>query len=181
MIIGISGPPGAGKTTAGKYLSSTYRLIYLRYSEVLADMLGETEPDKDMLRNFGWDVMSEDRQKSLNQKLLTRMEIGISYVVDGLRHPVDLETLSTNPNQPFYLLYIDASPEVRWQRLSSRDGFRTWEKFQAAENHPTEGYLPLLKEKAYLIFKNEMTIPQLYAELDRVFKKTIKAGVATNV
>lgn len=174
MNIGISGPTGAGKTTAAVHLASTYGLSYLRYSEILADFLGKMAPDKQTLRKMGWDVMSEGLQLSLNQRLLTKMKKGINYVVDGLRHPLDLETLSNHP--PFYLLYIDASPHMRWQRLSYRDGSRTWEEFQAGDSHPIEGYLPILKQKAYKVVRNEGTIAGLYANLDGVFKEIQELG-----
>ena len=119
----------------------------IRYSEILAEISPRPDPDRQTLRKLGWDIMSKDQQLFLNQKLLTKMQKGIDYVVDGLRHPLDFETLSNHP--PLYLLYIDASPHIRWQRISSRDGSTTWEEFLAEENHPIEGYLPILKEKAY--------------------------------
>ncbi|MGI0016910.1 MAG: hypothetical protein ACREBU_26105, partial [Nitrososphaera sp.] len=119
------------------------------------------------------DIMSEGLQLSLNRKLLSKMETGSNYVVDGLRHPVDFETLSNRP--PFYLLYIDAGPDTRWQRLSSRDEPMTWEEFQAAENLPTESHLPTLKEKAYKVLRNEGTMAELYADLDRVLEEILQS------
>jgi dephospho-CoA kinase len=168
LNIGISGPIGAGKTTAAKYLAATYGLSYLRYSEVLAEISPQPASDRKTLREFGWDIMSRGRQGALNQKLLSKMQSGINYVVDGLRHPIDFETLSTRP--PFYLLYLDASPHIRWQRLSSRDISRTWEEFLAVEKHPVESYLPIFKEKAYKTLRNEGPITNFHADLDTVFR-----------
>lgn len=169
MNIGICGPLGAGKTTAAKYFYHTYGWSYLRYSEVLAEMSAETAPNRRRLRQSGWDIMSHGLQSSLNQKLLSKMECDIDYVIDGLRHPLDYESLHDRP--PFILLYIDASPKIRWRRLKSRDGLRTWEHFSRANTHPVESHLSILKEKAYKILHNEGSIPELHAELDATFRE----------
>ena len=168
MNIGFSGPIGAGKTTAAKYLAATYGLSYLRYSEILAEISPEPAPDRQTLREFGWDIMSGGLQLTLNQKLLSKMQTGINYVIDGLRHPIDFDTLSTRP--PFYFLFVDASPQIRWQRLSSRDISRNWQEFSAIEKHPVEAYLPILKEKAYKTLRNEGSMTGFYGDLDIVFR-----------
>jgi len=173
LNIGISGPIGAGKTTAAKYLAATYGLSYLRYGEILAEMSPEPTPDRQSLREFGWNIMSGGLQSSLNQKLLSKIESEINWVVDGLRHPIDFETLSNRP--PFYLLYIDASPQIRWQRLSSRDKAMTWEEFDATEAHPVESHLPVLKEKAYRTLLNEGHMTEFHAQLDAVFSDIRKS------
>jgi dephospho-CoA kinase len=174
LNIGISGPIGAGKTTAAKYLASTYSLSYLRYSEVLAEISPGQAVDRESLRKFGWDIMSQGLQTSLNQKLLSKIESGLNYVIDGLRHPIDFETLSNRP--PFFPLYVDAIPQIRWQRLSSRDISTTWEEFLTIEQHPVESYLPILKEKAYKVLRNEGPMTEFYAELDGVFKQIRESG-----
>lgn len=164
MNIGISGPTGAGKTTAAKYLAATYGFFYLRYSELLAEMSPEPISDRHVLRELGWDIMSRGLQSSFNQKLLSKMPSGLDCVVDGLRHPIDFETLSTR--SPFSLVYIDASRQTRWQRVTSRNPSNSWDEFLQGENHPVESHLPILKEKANNILHNENTLEALYSQLD---------------
>lgn len=134
-------------------------------------MLGEDNPERSALRDLGWDVMSGGQQKALNETLVSKMNAGTSYVIDGLRHPVDFETLSNRTAEPFYLLYIDATPTIRWQRVSSRDEFRTWEEFHAADCHPIEANLLFLEKKAYKIVSNEGTLESLHVKLDETVKE----------
>lgn len=110
----------------------------------------------------------------LNQKLLSKMESGIDYVVDGLRHPIDFETLSARP--PFYLLYINASPQIRWQRLSSRDKSKTREEFSMLEMHPVESYTAGLRQRAHRVLANERGLSELKTALDAVFKEFTGSG-----
>jgi len=171
LNIGISGPIGAGKTTAAKYLSINLGLSYLRYSEILAKLSAADLSERSALRDFGWDVMSRGQQNLLNSSLLSEMKGGFSYVIDGLRHPLDFETLSTQDNPTFFLLYIDASPSIRWTRVKNRDGFRTREEFKSADCHPVEGNLSFLKDKAYKILLNEETLGVFEQNLEFTVKE----------
>jgi dephospho-CoA kinase len=176
LNIGISGPIGAGKTTAAKYLATTYGLSYLRYSEVLAEISPGQAVDRESLRKFGSDIMSRGLQSSLNQHLLRKMLSGTNYVIDGLRHPIDFEALSKR--QPFRLFYIDASSHVRWQRLKDRDGLTSWKQFQTVERHPVEAYLPLLRATASVL-QNEGTILELQDELRKMFVESLNSNCAS--
>ena len=99
-MIGISGRIGAGKTSAGKYLSSRYGFQYLRYSQVLSEWLARDPERGDNLQEIGWKVMADGMQSVLNRRLIAQVELDAGVAVDGLRHPVDCESLKSSLLRP---------------------------------------------------------------------------------
>src|SRR5437763_1631464 len=121
VVVGIAGRIGAGKTSVGKYLNSVCGFFYIRYSQVLADWLSEDPEGKAHLQVVGWEVMAGGMQLELNARLIARIPPQTDSAVDGLRHPIDCDSLreAFGPHR-FYLLYIESVPETRWRRLQGR-------------------------------------------------------------
>ncbi len=100
----------------------------------------------------------------LNRRLIAALECSRSASIDGLRHPVDFESLSSAFNRPFHLIFIEARHETRLARLRWR--FASTEAFQAAESALVESNIDTLKEFADTILVNEASLEDLYRELD---------------
>ena len=175
LIIGITGPMGSGKTTAAEYLAAEHGFSHIRYSQVLADWFKEDPERKSLLQVVGWEVMSGGSQAELNRRLLSRMGQGAHWVVEGLRHPLDYETLKTDFASSFHLVYIDSSQQERWLRLKKRARFRTFEEFCIADEHPVEQLIPQLKELAQLCIVSSEPLQQLYEPLSQ-FVNSIRKG-----
>jgi hypothetical protein len=105
VIVGVSGRIGSGKSEAARYLEREYGLQYFRYSLVLAEWQKADPAEKKQLQAVGWEIMGSDRQRELNKRLIAAIDPTRNVVVDGLRHPVDAESLSC-VGRPFFLLYI---------------------------------------------------------------------------
>ena len=174
LVVGITGRIGSGKTSVGKYLNSRYGFQYLRYSLVLSDWKDQDPESKANLQQVGWEVMAGGMQQDLNRRLIEQIEPGRDAAVDGLRHPVDLESLSNYFLSKFYLVYIDSPAQVRWQRLKAK--YPTQETFQAAELHPVEQNIESLRNRSATVIRNEATLEDLYATLDRTIQQFKKEG-----
>lgn len=162
LVIGIAGRIGAGKTTLGRWLESESNFQYLRYSLVLAEWF-QTEPDaKTRLQEIGWDVMSGDSQLELNQRLIGRIDGHRDCAVDGLRHPIDFESLMSKFGSRFFLIYIDTPPELRFDRLRAR--YPTHEAFLKADSHPVEAKIESLKPLAAATLSGALSRQQFFAE-----------------
>lgn len=123
LIVGITGRIGAGKTSVGRYLESQHGFYYIRYSQVLSEWHAKDPESKTHLQSVGWEVMAGGMQQELNDRLIAWIESEERCAVDGLRHPVDYENLSTSFASSFHLLYIDSPPQLRWQRLRALSKF----------------------------------------------------------
>ncbi|HEV8523013.1 MAG TPA: dephospho-CoA kinase, partial [Terriglobales bacterium] len=129
LVIGITGRIGSGKTSAARYFEQVHGFQYVRYSHVLAEWLAPDPDSKARLQQIGWEVMSGGMQGELNRRLITRLSPGRDCVVDGLRHPVDFESLQEAYQSQFCLLYVDCSAQKRWERLAVKHS--TFDRFQA--------------------------------------------------
>lgn len=169
-VIGLTGPVGTGKTTAGLFLSTSFNMAYLRYSEVLAEWRGSDKDGKKSLQEVGWSVMSGEGQAELNALLIRRTSATEPYVVDGLRHPIDYESLKNHFDKRFFLIYIHSDEEVRAHRLIAEGRFQSVEDFRKADQHPVEQMIPSLKAKSDVIISNNGTKDDLFFELQEALR-----------
>jgi len=164
QFIGFAGRMGAGKTSAAKYLSIKYGLQYARYSEVLQEWLACDESDKDQLQRVGWNVMGGGMQRELNVRLIARLNRTQGAAIDGLRHPIDFESLSSRLGESFHLIFLETAPEWRFERLRQR--FSTYKAFQLAELQPVEAFIEDLKPWSSTVILNEGPLEHLYSALE---------------
>src|SRR5271155_5666608 len=120
LVIGVTGHIGAGKTSAANYLKSIRGFFYVRYSKVLSDWLGEDPESRVHLQTVGWEVMAGGMQTELNARLIGQIPAQIDCAVDGLRHPIDQDSLTKAFPSQFRLLYLESRQETRWQRVRKR-------------------------------------------------------------
>jgi dephospho-CoA kinase len=174
LVVGITGRIGSGKTSVGKYLNSRYGFQYLRYSLVLSDWKRQDPESKVQLQQVGWEVMAGGMQEELNRRLIQQIEPAHDAAVDGLRHPVDFESLSSCFSSRFYLVYIESPAQVRWQRLKTK--YPTGVDFQVAELHLVEQNIESLRRRSAAVIHNEATLEALYVTVDRTIQQFKKEG-----
>jgi dephospho-CoA kinase len=177
-VIGVAGRIGAGKTSAAKYISSTYGFQYLRYSAVLAEWLTAGSDGTAELQTVGWEIMEKGLQSELNSRLIEQIVPGSNTVVDGLRHPIDRRSLKSKFPSSFRLIFLDAPFEIRWQHVKGVGRHSSHDKFLAADLHPVEQQIELFRPQASLIVKNEASLHDLYSNMDaaiELFRKEVHA------
>jgi dephospho-CoA kinase len=178
LVIGITGRIGSGKTTVGKYLESKFGFQYVRYSEILAEWRAQDPESKAQLQRVGWEVMAEGMQAELNHRLVARIKPNADTAVDGLRHPLDYQTLNHDFHGSFRLLYIDSPPRIRFERLKQKRKYTDLASFSAADAHPVEQHIDSLRANATTVIANEGTLQELYAAVETAvedFKKVSRS------
>lgn len=176
LIVGITGHIGSGKTTVGRYLESRYGCQYLRYSAVLADWQAKDPESKAHLQKIGWEVMAGGMQAELNRRLIAQIKPDADVAVDGLRHPLDHQTLSNSFSASFHLLYIESPSQLRFARLKDKGKYADFASFQAADSHPVEQQIDSLRGNAALVISNEASLEALYATVDEAVHSFRKEG-----
>ncbi len=120
MILGLSGPYGAGKGEVMAYLES--RSFYaLSLSDVLRDELRERglEESRERMIEVGTQLRERYGPGALAVRLLDKLAPDRNYVVDSVRHPAEVETLR-EAHGDFKLVWVDADMETRLERLKGR-------------------------------------------------------------
>lgn len=178
VIIGVAGEIASGKDTVGKYIAEKYQALPLRFSQSLRDILdrmGLPQNRENMARlslhlrkAFGEDIFS--------QVILAEAEKGGNelVVVDGVRRSPDIIHLETEPH--FYFVYVEASPETRYERLIKRrqnadDESKTPAQFAKDALLETETQIRDLKERADFVITNDGTLEELQKQIDEIISK----------
>jgi len=175
LVVGVTGRIGAGKTSVAKYLSEAYRFFYIRYSQVLSDWKAQNADSKKLLQAVGWEVMEGGMQLELNKRLIANIPSKSNAAVDGLRHPIDFESLSKSFSPDFYLVYVDCVQETRWKRLEAR--YSRLEDFQKADCHPVERNIEALRRKAFSVIDNSGSLEHLHSCADQLLKQIHAGGL----
>src|SRR5437879_590448 len=172
LVIGLTGRIGAGKTSAGKYLSSKYNFQYHRYSQVLSEWLAKDPDSKTSLQEVGWNVMSGGMQTELNKRLIDQIQPApVDVAIDGLRHHTDYEFMRKSFGSSFHLIYIESHRETRWNHLKNRGKYASFDVFERADSHAVEQEIEKLRECAALVIHNESSLEKFHIGLDKLVQE----------
>lgn len=168
LIIGLSGPISAGKTTAAKILKSK-GFSYGRYSLVLKEILEQRgeKVTRSALQKIGDEVYHNPGQKWLGERLIEKLPLTGNIVIDGMRHPEDHAFLVETFRDNFIHVHVKASEQLRQKRYLNEGEM---DDFVKAINHPVESHIPILASLAHKTITNEDSIEDLEAILLKIIK-----------
>jgi dephospho-CoA kinase len=96
--------------------------------------------------------------------------------IDGLRHPLDYETLRNSFRASFHLIFIEGAPQLRFERLNLRGKYADFDTFHAADSHAVEQKIDSLRAQAALAIHNEGSPQDLYVVVDDAISRFLKEG-----
>jgi dephospho-CoA kinase len=138
IVIGVAGRIGSGKSTIAHLLERELGFQYFRYSLELASWFDVDPDDKTRLQEVGAEVMAGEGQQQLNLRLIRHIGSGRNAAVDGLRHPIDFDSLQNAFGKRFFLLFVETDSRTRFERMQLKKRFETYDEFLAADTRPTE-------------------------------------------
>lgn len=166
IVLGLSGPVAAGKTTAGKVLER-WGFRYCRFSEVLeeeAKAAGQTI-NRGTLQSAGERAFnSRFGQRRLQNKLAKRVEGAERIVVDGLRHPEDCAFVRERWGFAALHVHVGADADLRGSRYADRSR-ESIGVFRQATAQAVEQNVPALEKLADYRIVNAGSVEDLEAEL----------------
>lgn len=122
IIIGITGTIGAGKGTIVDYLIENYGFQHFSVRQFLAE---EAERRKLPLNRDSYVAVANDLRAKyvpsyiVDQLCIKAIEKGENAIIESIRTPGEITSLRKYDN--FYLLAVDAKPEIRYRRIVERN------------------------------------------------------------
>ena len=166
VVLGLSGPIAAGKTTAARVLErSGFR--YCRFSEILEEELRANGKavTRGKLQALGEDTStSRFGQRQLQNKLAKKVDGAERIVVDGLRHLEDRAFLRERWGSAAVHMHICAGEDVRSKRYADQPG-ESSSSFRRASAHAVEKNVPKLERLADHTIVNIGMVEELETKL----------------
>lgn len=180
MIIGLTGSYCSGKDTVAEFLVGEKKFAHLSLSDELRKVLKSRniETTRENLINYGKELREKEGNGILAKMALKTLETDKDYIVSSIRHPAEVESLKERKD--FVLIFVDAPPVVRFERMKKRNRAgdpETFDKFLEMEKREsqTEGSGQQLKkcsELATVHFINETNnLAELYSRIEILLRK----------
>lgn len=178
LIIGITGTLGAGKGTIVDYLIKTKGFTH--YS-VRAFLIREIEKrgmtvDRDSMVLVANDLRAKHSPAYIAEQLFEEAKTsGENCVIESIRTPGEVEALKRKGN--FYLFAVDASPELRYRRIQSRQSetdhisYETFignEQREMQSTDPNKQNIGKCITMADFVFENNGDINELNTKVEKI-------------
>jgi dephospho-CoA kinase len=178
LVIGITGTLGAGKGTIVDFLVGEKGFVHYSVRAFIAEEIvrrGMTVNRDSMV------VVANDLRKNNSPSYITdclydkAITTGQNSIIESIRTPGEIYSLRSKGG--FYLLAIDADPEIRYQRISLRksetdhisfDTFLENEQREMNSTNPNAQNLSKCIELADFKMWNNGTMEQLNREVEAI-------------
>lgn len=180
LIIGITGTLGAGKGTIVEYLVRKYNFKHYSVRNFLLQKIRE----QGLIENRDSMVVVANslRQKYgssyiVEQLFNEALKFDNPAIIESIRNVGEIEALNKLGN--FVLIAVDANPQIRFERIKSRNSETdkiNFEEFLSNElrelnsDDPNSQNISKCLDLAKVVFDNSKNLEHLYKQIDNFFK-----------
>lgn len=186
LIIGITGTIGAGKGTIVDFLQ--HKLGFLHFS--VRSFLTKEIQKRGLLLNRDSMVLVANELRAkyapwyiVEQLYQQALESRTNCIIESLRTPGEVEMLRQKGN--FYLLAVDADPEIRYKRIQGRmnetdnityEVFLENEQREMISEDPNKQNISKCIQMADFRLINNGNIDELYLQIEEILKRIEDVG-----
>lgn len=182
MIIGLTGKNASGKGKIAEYLKKK-SFYYASLSDIIREELKKEKKPITRLNliNKGNELRKRYGASYLAERVYEKIDLNKNYVIDSIRNPGEVEYLRNKGD--FTLVYVDAPPEVRFERIKTRkrsDDALSYEDFLKCEEKEKENtdinnqQTKICQNLADCVVKNDATLEKLQQNIDDLLSKITK-------
>ncbi|MFA4907769.1 MAG: deaminase [archaeon] len=186
MLVGITGLNSSGKDTAAEYLENKGFVKKSLSDEIRRELFTRGIPldDRQTLIDTGNELRHKFGGGILAKRLLASVDQSRNYSFISIRNPEEVEELRKNKN--FFLIFIEAGPEKRFERQQKRErmGVKGWgatpktfgefaeeEKKELKNEDSKAQQLLKMREMADFVVENNGSTDELYQKIDELLDK----------
>jgi len=178
LILGFVGKLASGKAVCQQYISNKHDAGSAKFSTALRDILNRLylPISRENMQNLSLDLRTRFGGNILAQVITEDVKNNPHeiVVIDGVRRLDDISSLKDLPN--FHLISIDASPEIRYERMKLRnenegDDKKTFADFEEDGKREAELQIPEVMAAAKFNLDNNGTLDQLYNQIDKILEE----------
>jgi len=183
IVIGLIGEKGSGKGTVSDYLIKKYSAVHYGTSKMLRRTLEDLHllVTRDNLVKLALVLKEGYGPSVIIDSLIHEMEKNGSNVIiaDGIRMHGDVEPFREKYGKNFFLVYVTANIQVRYERTKARkekDGEdkTTFEQFLEEEGKLTEVSIHEIGKQADYRLGNNGTPNELIAQVEEMMEKILQ-------
>jgi dephospho-CoA kinase len=179
-VIGLVGFIGSGKDTVSDYIRDKYGYGVVVMGDVVREEFRKTgkaetregilEFSKSFTDKYGMDYWAKKVVARIREKGLKKV------IINGIRRPVDASAPKEAFGKDMIIMFIDAKPEVRFERMRKRarpGDPKTLEQFLEQEKAERKlfDFDATLKYADYTV-SNDGSKEELFKRVDALLKKT---------
>ena len=155
---------------------------YFSLSDVIRDEIRARglQPTRELLIQVGNELRQKFGSHILAERILAKIEDDKHYIIDSIRNPAEVEAFRAAKH--FKLVRVEATPEVRFQRILSRrreSDPQTLEEFVDLENREAQGddtsqNLVKVELMADSTLTNDGALEKLYPQIDELLMRLLR-------
>ncbi len=181
IVLGLTGPIGAGKDAVSDYLEEKYGFKTFSCGDVIRRIARERgiEPNRENLQKLGKDCRREEGNGFLgkNAAEMAKKSSSERIAVNGIRSPEEVDELEDRLGKSFFLIYVKAEDYLRFNRLSQRGRTgdpETSGEFEKQDKNDREKFrMEETFSRADIELNNNGTLGDLHRKIDGLVSETI--------
>jgi len=181
LIIGITGTLGAGKGTVVEYLAGKKGFDHYSVRSFLLKEINRRglPENRDSMVTVANDLRSQHGSSYVTDQLYYEaVGIGKNCIIESIRTPGEIDSLRKKGD--FFLLAVDADPEIRYQRITERQSetdhisYETFIENESREMNSSDPNKQNLKAcilEADFVLNNNGTKEDLFRQVENTLTK----------